>query len=117
MDRRAKRVFALPLAGPAIAVLGAGCGGGGGTSTTASPTAEGESGFSPYEVQMQQLGQTLGRTLQDLGTTNKTAQPAVVVKDLRQAQKELRSAAAKLTAITPPPKIKAQHQLLIRGVR
>jgi hypothetical protein len=118
MGRRVHHSSVLLLVGTALALLGAGCGGGGSKSTSSSPAAgAAQNGFSAYEVKMQQLGQTLGRALLDLGSANKTATPAVVVKDLRKAQVQLRSAADKLTAITPPAKIKAQHQLLIKGVR
>jgi ABC-type phosphate/phosphonate transport system substrate-binding protein len=118
MGGRAKRSFVMLGIAAAIAVLAAGCGGGGSsTSNSGTPTVAAESGFSPYEVQMQQLGQSLARTLLDLGSANKTATPTVVVKDLKQVQKELRAAAVKLTAIQPPAKIKAQHQKLIAGVR
>ena len=103
------------LVGAALAVGAAGCGSsGGGTSTAAD---EGSGGFSTYESQMQALGQSLGATLMDTGTANRTATDAQVVKNLRKAQRALRSAASQLGQITPPPKARAGHELLEKGVR
>jgi hypothetical protein len=117
MSRLGSRNLAVLVLCAALALGATACGGGDDEKAAATTTAPGGQGFSPYEVQMQQLGQTLGRALLELGSANKTAPAATVVKDLRQAQKELRSAAVKLTALTPPEKIQAQHKRLIKGVR
>jgi hypothetical protein len=102
----------------AALVLGAtGCGGGDKSSEPPAGSPTVSTGFTPYELQMQRLGQQLGAALMSLGAANKTAEAPVILRDLRQAQKELRTAAGKLSKITPPAKIKAQHQLLIKGVR
>jgi hypothetical protein len=111
---RARRGLVLLLLGAAIAVAGAGCGGG---SSSSSGGDLGNGGFSPYETQMQALGQTLGAALLDTGSSNRTATDAQVVRNLRKAQRALRSAAAKLAKIDPPPKAAAGHKLLEKGVR
>jgi hypothetical protein len=116
MGRRANKLLALLIVAAATAVLAAGCGGGSGTKSADTTPSVNRTAFSDYEMQMQQLGQSLGRTLASLGAANKSADTPTVVKDLKQVQKELRSTAAKLEAITPPPKITAQHALLRKGV-
>jgi hypothetical protein len=107
-----KRAVAVLLLGAAIAVVAAGCGGGS-KKTTTSDTA-----FTPYETSMQKLGASLYSTLVNFGTANRTATgPAIVIRNLRGEQVQLRAAAAKLAKITPPDKVKAEHAQLISGVR
>jgi hypothetical protein len=108
-------LLSVLLLGTVLAVVGAGCGGGG--SKTSTPEASAPSGFSTYETQMQQLGSTLGRSLMRLGTANRDATTAQIVANVHRAQADLRAAAVQLNAITPPAKVKVQHQLLIKGVR
>jgi hypothetical protein len=109
---RAKSGFVLLSLGAALAVIAAGCGGGG--SSSSSNDANG--GFTPYEVKMQALGNSLASSLLVTGTANRTATDTQIVKNLRKAQKALRVAAAKLKAITPPAGARPGHQLLEKGV-
>jgi hypothetical protein len=108
---RAKRGLVLLFLGAALAVIAAGCGGGGSSSSN-----DASGGFTPYEVQMQALGNSLASSLLVTGTANRTATDKQIVKNLRKAQKALRVAAAKLKRITPPPTARTGHELLEKGV-
>jgi hypothetical protein len=108
---RARRGFVLLFLGAALAVIAAGCGGGGSSSSN-----DANGGFTPYEVQMQALGNSLASSLLVTGTANRTATDTQIVKNLRKAQKALRAAAARLKRITPPPAARTGHQLLEKGV-
>jgi len=70
---------------------------------------------------MKQLGAQVGNSIQQIGNlivVNRTvAKKPQVVRQLRRLQVVLRNAAAKLAGITPPAKIRKQHELLARGVR
>jgi hypothetical protein len=107
--RGGRRAIVLGVLAAAVAIAATGCGGGGGSANT--------SGFSPYEVKMQALGNTLNRTLHAEAKANATAGPAGVEKNLRTEQAALRSAAVKLGQITPPANAAKGHALLITGVR
>ena len=112
------RAIALLVFGAAVAIVVAGCGGGGSRATDENGNAPAaNSGFSAYETSMQRLGVSLGTTLGRVGSANRAAEPAQIARNLRTAQRELRATATKLTQITPPEKIKAQHALLTKGVR
>jgi hypothetical protein len=105
----ARRALALAALLAVIGVAAAGCGGGGSSSNGG--------GFSPYEVKMQALGNSLNTTLRAEAKANATAAPGQVEKNLRTQQAALRRAANKLALITPPANVAADHQLLIKGVR
>ena len=76
-------------------------------------------GWWSLERQMQALSSKLGGVLSEVGRSNSVANVSApaVVKNLRHAQAELRSAAVQLESFNPPAKVKAQHQALIRAVR
>jgi len=104
----------LAVLGAALAILAAGCGGGGGGNAGSGDQSQ---SFTPYETAMQRLGQQLGAAITAAGNKNISATSASIEKNLRKVQVELRSTAAKLQRITPPDKIKADHQLMIHAVR
>jgi hypothetical protein len=125
----AKFLLALAL-GAAVLLLAAGCGGGGGggttssqstttttattttaTTTTTSPPAPGSAG---YVKQMKVIGRSLSTSLNTLGQA-KTAATAATA--LQKVQTDLRGAADKLAAITPPDAIKTEHAQLVKAVR
>jgi tellurite resistance protein len=110
---RTRRAVAILLLAAAVAIACAGCGGSSSTggSGSASPDT-----FTPYETAMQALGVKLYATLASLGKANISGKPVVIERNLRRSQAQLRHAAAELTKITPPARIKADHEELIRGV-
>jgi hypothetical protein len=109
----AKRALVVLLLGATAAILIAGCSGGsGGGSNNAA-----EQSFSTYETSMQALGRTLGAAITASGNANISATPAAIARNLRRVQVELRTAAVKLEKITPPAQVRAQHELLTKGVR
>jgi hypothetical protein len=123
-------LFLALAVGAAVLLLAAGCGGGGGggttgaqtttstTTTTAATTTTTASGPAPskaeYVSQMKVIGQSLSTSLNTLGAA-KTAATAATA--LAKVQTDLRSAADKLAAITPPDAIKTQHGQLVKAVR
>jgi hypothetical protein len=124
-------LFLAAAVGAAVLLLAAGCGGGGGgttgaqtttsTTTTTAATATTTttaSGPAPskaeYVSQMKVIGQSLSTSLNTLGAA-KTAATAATA--LAKVQTDLRSAADKLAAITPPDAIKTQHGQLVKAVR
>ena len=110
---RAKRAVLAPLLLAAtVAFFAAGCGGGGGGSR-----GDSQQSFSSYELQMQNLGHTLGAAIISAGNANISATPARIARNLRHVQVLLRAAATKLEQITPPATIRAPHELLLKGVR
>jgi hypothetical protein len=109
---RTKRAFAALLLAATLAVVGAGCGD---SSDDAAPGPN--SSFTSYEIAMQKLDRSLGNALRTAGTANRNASDAVIVKNLRKSQTDLRAAAIKLEKITPPDRVKAQHLALVKGVR
>jgi hypothetical protein len=124
------KLFLAAAVGAAVLLLAAGCGGGGGggttgaqtttstTTTTAATTTTTASGPAPskaeYVSQMKVIGQSLSTSLNTLGAA-KTAATAATA--LAKVQTDLRSAADKLAAITPPDAIKTQHGQLVKAVR
>jgi hypothetical protein len=124
------KLFLAAAVGAAVLLLAAGCGGGGGTTgaqtttsttTTTAATATTTttaSGPAPskaeYVSQMKVIGQSLSTSLNTLGAA-KTAATAATA--LAKVQTDLRSAADKLAAITPPDAIKTQHGQLVKAVR
>ena len=99
-----KRVIALLALAGAVALVAAGCGGGG-----SKPLSKAE-----YEKQMGAIGQTLTDSLNALGTATSAAKAATSLKNI---QTELRTAADKMEAITPPDDVKTEHAQLASGVR
>jgi len=124
------KLFLAAAVGAAVLLLAAGCGGGGGgttgaqtttsttTTTTTAATTTTASGPAPskaeYVSQMKVIGQSLSTSLNTLGAA-KTAATAATA--LAKVQTDLRSAADKLAAITPPDAIKTQHGQLVKAVR
>src|SRR5438270_10695622 len=103
----------LVVLGAVVMLVAAGCGGGGGSSGSSAANQS----FNSYESAMQALGRQLGSAIAASGNKNISASPAVITHNLRQVQVALRAAAGKLERITPPDNVKAQHRLLIKGVR
>jgi hypothetical protein len=110
--------LALAL-GTAALLLAAGCGSGGGggttgsqatTTTTASPAPT----KAEYVTQMKVIGQSLSTSLNTLGSATTAAKAATA---LQKVQTDLRGAADRLEAITPPDAIKTQHGQLVKAVR
>jgi len=115
MNRARSKLLVL---GAAVALIAAGCGGGGGGGNGGSASGGDQSqSFTPYETQMQRLGQQLGAAIAAAGNKNISATSAAIEKNLRKVQLELRNTAVKLEHITPPAKIKTDHQLMINAVR
>lgn len=114
--------FFLALAvGAATLLLAAGCGGGGGGGTTGSTAATTTTTTSSqalskadYVKQMKVIGQSLSTSLNTLGAATTAAKAATA---LQKVQTDLRAAADKLAAITPPDAIKTQHGQLVKAVR
>jgi hypothetical protein len=65
---------------------------------------------------MRRLGGALAQTLTAVGAAN-TGSPAKNAINIHFAQLGLRRAARSLAAITPPKRVRAEHALLLRGVR
>ena len=118
-----------PLVGAVVLLLAAGCGGGGGksSSTAATPATTGAaatttapaSSTAPltkteYVTKMKAIGRSLSTSLNSLGSATTAAKAATA---LTAVQTDLRAAADKIGAITPPDAIKAQHAQLERAVR
>lgn len=116
------KVFPLLALGAATLLLAAGCGGGGGgggtTGAQATTTTTAASGQpvtkAGYVKQMKVIGQSLSTSLNTLGSATTAANAATA---LQKVQTDLRAAADKLEAITPPDAIKAQHAQLVKAVR
>ncbi len=106
----AKRVLPLLALGAIAMLLAAGCGGGGGGGTTAAqPLAKAD-----YIAQMKVIGKGLSTSLNTLGTATTAAKAATA---LQLVQTDLRAAADKIAAITPPDAVKAEHAQLVQAVR
>ena len=118
-------VGAAPLAAAAL-FLAAGCGGGGGSSTTnaagtttAAAATTTEAAATPlaktdYVSKMKVIGRSLSTSLNSLGSATTAAKAATA---LVSVQTDLRAAADKIEALTPPDPIKAQHAQLVKAVR
>jgi hypothetical protein len=115
-------------AGAVFVLLAAGCGGGGsksstptttGTTTAAATTTGAAESSTPlpkatYVIKMKAIGRSLSTSLNSLGAAT-TAQKAASA--LQAVQTDLRHAAERIEALTPPPAIKAQHAQLAKAVR
>ncbi len=99
-----KRVIALLALAGAVVIVAAGCGGGG-----SEPLSKAE-----YEKQMGVIGQNLTNSLNTLASVTSAANAATSLKKL---QGDLTSAADEMEAITPPDKVKTEHEQLASGVR
>jgi hypothetical protein len=99
-----RRLIAWLAVAGAVAVTAAGCGGGG-----SEPLSKAD-----YQQQMGAIGKELTTALNSLGTATTASTAATSLKKL---QSDLTDAADKMDAITPPPKVEAQHQNLADGVR
>jgi hypothetical protein len=121
----AKRVAALALTA-ALLLFAAGCGGSKSSNgtTTAETTTEAaaattEATATPlpkaaYVNQMKAIGRSLSTSLNSLGSATTAAKAAVA---LAAVQTDLRKAADRIEAITPPEPIKTQHAQLAKAVR
>jgi hypothetical protein len=114
--RAAKRAVVLSVLAASVVAFGVGCGGSSSSNSTDSSSPS-SPGFSKYETEMQALGVQLGAELARLGQSNVGVPPKVIAQHLVAVQVQLRSTADKLAAITPPEAIKADHALLLKGVR
>lgn len=120
-----------------VSVLASGCGGSGTSASTSTgaaaasaapaapaPTGGPASALSPkqrYEHAMQALGSSLGASLRlageiELASAGTKSARSRDANALVNAQLALRSAAVALTRIVPPPEVRSEHALLIRGV-
>jgi hypothetical protein len=122
----AKRLAALTLTA-VLLLFAAGCGGGSKSSngtTTAETTTEAaatttEAAAAPlpkaaYVNKMKAIGRSLSTSLNSLGSATTAATAAVA---LAGVQTDLRKAADRIEAITPPERIKTQHAQLAKAVR
>jgi hypothetical protein len=122
---RSRLLLLLALAAASL-LLAAGCGGGGGTTTgtttgaagTTAPTTTAASGSplakTEYVAQMKTIGKSLSTSLNTLGSATTAAKAATA---LAQVQVDLRAAADKIAAITPPDAVKVEHANLVKAVR
>lgn len=105
------------------AVAAAGCGGGGSTPTTTAAIAPATTAAAtthagtPYVVRMRKLGLKLATTITVATSTNSKTAPAKDAANLVKVQHALMRAAAGLDAISPPTAVRADHALLLKGVR
>ncbi len=114
------RAFAVLFLGILIAVGTAACG----SKSPSSSTPAAASPKTVYEDKMQILGQQLNSVMAGVSgaNTSTTATGAPLpakteAHNLRIAQTGLDSTAAKLAKIVPPAKIRAAHELLLKGLR
>jgi hypothetical protein len=120
----AKRVPTVLSVGAAAVLLASGCGGGGkktagSPTTTATLPAATAPAAAPldkadYEVKMRAIGRSVSDSL---GSINSLTTKAMAVKVLTTLQSDLRSAADRLAALSPPSRIKANHAQLVQAVR
>jgi hypothetical protein len=99
-----RRVIAWLALAAAVALMAVGCGGGG-----SQPLSKAD-----YQKQMGVIGTKLTTALNSLGTATTASTAATSLKKLRS---DLADAADEMEAITPPPKVEAEHQQLADGVR
>jgi hypothetical protein len=121
----AKRL-AAPAMTAALFLLAAGCGGGSKSSnetteatTTKAAATTTAAAATPlpkkmYVNKMKAIGQSLSTSLSALNGATTAANAAVA---LTAVQTDLRKAAARIEAITPPEPIKTQHAQLAKAVR
>ncbi len=100
-----KRALTLVLVSIAVVAL-VGCGG----SSSPKPLAEAD-----YVSQMEKLGTELSSSINKIGSAGNST--AKIEAALGTAQTELRAAADKMEAMTPPSDIKDQQAKLVKGVR
>jgi hypothetical protein len=123
----AKRRLLFTAAAAALVLAAAGCGGGGSSGTTTTtqaaaatttsttkPAKSAPLGKAVYVAKMKVIGRSLSKSVStaSVASTAKTAAAA-----LTKLQKDLRAAAAKLDAITPPAPIAKEHAALTQAVR
>ena len=116
----AKRGLAVLAIAAALPLL-AGCGGGKksaspGSSTSGATTAAAATPLAKpaYVAKMKAIGQSLSTSLNSLTSATTAAKAATA---LTSVQVDLRAAADKLEAITPPDAVKVQHAKLVKAVR
>jgi len=128
MAGAARRAVAPFSVAAATLLLAAACGGGGGSSTSSSPTtsvstqaktttpapATAPLAKAAYVTRMKAIGTSLSTSLNSLGAATTAAKAATA---LAAVQADLRTAAGRIEAITPPDAIKAQHAQLAKAVR
>ena len=119
----AKRRLLFAAAAAALVLAAAGCGGGGGSgagttthaaAATTKPATSAPLGKAVYVAKMKVIGRSLSKSVStaSVASTAKTAAAA-----LTKLQEDLRAAAAKLDAITPPTRIAKEHAALTKAVR
>jgi len=127
MAGAARRAVAPFSVAAATLLLAAACGGGGGSSTSSSPTtsvstqaktttpapATAPLAKAAYVTRMKAIGTSLSTSLNSLGAATTAAKAATA---LAAVQADLRTAASRIEAITPPAAIKAQHAQLAKAV-
>jgi hypothetical protein len=106
----------------AAALAASGCGGAGSPKGTesvrsTSPAAAPSDAESAYVVRMRALGASLAAATSLAGARNSASAPAKDAANLVRVQRALRRTAAGLEAITPPGPVRADHALLLKGVR
>ncbi|MDX6442547.1 MAG: hypothetical protein QOE43_2276 [Gaiellaceae bacterium] len=105
----------------ALVFAAAGCGAGASSSTTTAATrtvaAAPSTANDTYVTRMRKLGVTLSTAITLASQTNSATAPATDAANLVRVQRALIHAAAALAAITPPSNVRADHALLLKGVR
>jgi hypothetical protein len=122
------RRLAAPALTATLLLVAAGCGGGSkssnGTTTQATTTAAAATTTAAaaptplpktaYVSKMKSIGQSLSTSLNTLGSATTAAKAATA---LAAVQTDLRKAADRIDAITPPTPIKTEHAQLEKAVR
>jgi hypothetical protein len=127
--------LAAPTLVALVALIASGCGGSAAPATTSTAPATASAAppsttstpavaLSPkqrYEHAMQALGSSLGASLRlageiELASAGTKSARSRDANALENAQVALRSAAIALTRIDPPPAVRSDHALLIKGV-
>jgi len=110
----AKRTLGLLAIGFAALLL-AGCGSSKKSSSqeTTTTTAAAPLAKAAYVTQMKAIGQSLSNSLNGLSSATTAAKAAIA---LTKVQVDLRAAADRIDAITPPDAVKAQHDQLVKAV-
>jgi len=111
MAGAARRAVAPFSVAAATLLLAAACGGGGGSSTSSSPTT---SVSTQAKTTTPAPATAPLAKLNSLGAATTAAKAATA---LAAVQADLRTAAGRIEAITPPDAIKAQHAQLAKAVR
>ena len=108
----AKRTLGL-LAIGAAALLLAGCGSSKKSSNETTTTVAAPLTKAAYVTQMKAIGTSLSTSLNGLSSATTAPKAAIA---LTKVQSDLRAAADKIDAITPPDAVKAQHDQLAKAV-